>query len=105
MEEVLRETAAGVLIKVQVLPRSSYSGIVGLQNGVVKIKLSAPPLEGRANEECVQIIAKSLRVSKGDVEIVAGHKGRSKTILLHGIDGRMFAGFFKSDGKFEADGK
>jgi uncharacterized protein (TIGR00251 family) len=104
-EETFRDTPAGVLMQVAALPRSSSSGVIGVHNGVVKIKLAAPPLAGRANEECVTIIAKALRMSKGDVEIVAGSKGRAKTVLLRGVSSQMLARFFGADGKLTANGK
>lgn len=72
-------------ITVQVQPRSSRDEIVGIHEGRLKIRISAPPVEGKANERLTEVIAKAFGVSKSSVEIVKGHHSRVKTITISGI--------------------
>jgi uncharacterized protein len=81
----IRETAEGVTFQIQVLPRSSKCGVAGIQGDYLKIKITAPPLEGRANEECVRFLAAALGIKKPQVSILKGLKSRKKTIAVTGL--------------------
>ena len=72
----IRETAAGVVFRVRVVPRASRSGIAGIQDDALKLRIMAPPVEGKANEECIRLLAEMLGVKKGQVKIIAGHASR-----------------------------
>ncbi len=78
----IQETSEGVILKVTVQPRGSRNEIAGLQGDALKIKLTAPPVEGAANKLCVEFLAKALKVRKSDVEIIHGQKSRSKKVLV-----------------------
>ena len=73
------------VIRVRVLPRASQNQIVGTDDGVFKVKLTAPPVEGKANKALQQFLAKKLDVPKGEVEIVSGERSRIKSIRIHGL--------------------
>ncbi len=81
----IRETAEGVVLGIQVLPRSSQCKLAGCQGDLLKIKITAPPVEGRANEECIRFLAGLLRVKKDQVQIVGGFKARKKTVAVRGL--------------------
>jgi len=72
-------------IHVRLSPRSAQNAILGKEDGVYRIKVKAPPLEGRANKALIALIAKALRVPKRDVEISSGDKSRDKTLLIRGL--------------------
>ena len=78
----IQETPDGVIFKVIVQPRGSRNEIVGLQGDALKIRLTAPPVEGAANKMCIEFLAKSLKVRKSDVEIVRGQGSRTKKMLV-----------------------
>lgn len=78
MYPCLSESAAGVVLQVQVQPRSSRNLIVGLQGDALKIKLTSPPVEGAANKACCAYLAKLFGVAKSSVELIAGDKSRKK---------------------------
>ncbi|NVL89972.1 MAG: YggU family protein [Desulfobacterales bacterium] len=78
----IKETPEGVIFKAVVQPRGSRNEIVGLQGDALKIRLTAPPVEGAANKMCVEFFAKSLKVRKSDVEIVRGQSSKSKHLLV-----------------------
>ncbi|MBI5197975.1 MAG: YggU family protein [Nitrospirae bacterium] len=81
----LKAAEDGVIIPVRVQPRTSRSEIGDIQNGMLKIRLTAPPVEGEANAQCIQIIAKWLGVPKGRISILQGEKSREKKIKIEGI--------------------
>jgi len=78
----LRKHPQGILFKVLVQPRSSKNMIVGLQADSIKIKVTAPPVDGAANKSCIKFLAKCLSVAPSALEIISGHHGRMKTLLL-----------------------
>jgi len=80
-----RETEEGVVFLVKVLPRSSRCEITGVQEGALKLKITAPPVEGRANEECLAFLCSALGVKRNQGTIIRGHKGRMKTVLMKGV--------------------
>ena len=73
-----------VTFSVVVVPRSSTSEIVGRHDGSLKVRLTAPPVEGAANEEMVKLLAKAFRVPRRCVEILSGHASRRKKIRIYG---------------------
>lgn len=72
------------VIQVKVVPRSSRNQIVGRENDVFKIKLTAPPVEGKANKALREFLAKRLGLAKGGVEIISGERSRQKLVRIHG---------------------
>ena len=78
-------TAAGVCLEVQVQPRSSRNQVVGEQEGRLKIKLTAPPVEGEANQALVDFLAQLLRIPKKDIKLLKGESSRHKLIEIKGI--------------------
>ncbi len=80
------ESRDGIVFKVQVVPRSSRTEIVGEHNGALRIRIAAPPVDGAANEELVRLLARSLRVPRRNVEITAGHSAKLKTVRVAGVE-------------------
>ena len=78
----IRENHQGIVFKVFVQPRSSKNMIVGLHAGSLKVKVTAPPVDGAANRMCIQFLAKCLSVSPSSLAMITGHNSRTKTILL-----------------------
>lgn len=76
------------MFKIFVQPRSSRNMIAGLHGDAIKIKLTAPPVDGAANSMCIKYLAKCLKISKSSIEIIAGHASRTKHLLLRYKDGQ-----------------
>jgi uncharacterized protein (TIGR00251 family) len=76
---------SGVNIEVQVQPKASRDEIVGLQNGRVKVRVTAVPQGGKVNERLREIIAEAVGVSKSSVQIIRGETSRLKTIRVLGV--------------------
>lgn len=81
------QTAGAITFAVRVQPRASESCVVGGLEGLLKVRLAAPPVDGAANEELVRLIARLFEVSRASVEIRAGASGRQKLVRVHGISG------------------
>jgi len=77
-----QKTSRGITFKIFVLPRSSRNKIVGYYEDAVKIKLTAPPVDGSANKLCLKYLSKCLGIPKSSLEIIAGQSSRSKRILI-----------------------
>ncbi len=72
-------------LTVRVQPRASRDAVGEMSEGVLRIRLTAPPVENRANEALVRFLAAALDVPRARVEIVAGDRGRNKIVRVHGI--------------------
>ena len=81
----IRETKNGVVLRIHVVPKSAKSEISGIQDDALKLKITAPPAEGQANEACIRFLSDTLGVRKSRITIVSGHKSRKKTIAIEGI--------------------
>lgn len=74
------------VLNITVTPKSSRSLVVADDEGNIKVYLNSPPVEGKANKECIALISKKLKIPKSRVSIVKGEKGRSKRIEVKGLD-------------------
>ena len=72
-------------LNIKVEPRSSKSGIVGPYGDALKVKLTSPPVEGKANKELIEVLAKGFRIAKKDVEIISGQSSKNKIVRLNGV--------------------
>lgn len=79
------ETKDGFVFSVRLLPRASRTEICGCRGDSLKIRVVSPPLQGRANKECVEFLARQFGVSKARVKLIAGEKSRDKQILISGL--------------------
>ncbi len=80
----IKETGDGVTFAVKVHPRAKRNAITGAVGEALKIALTAPPVEGRANEAVIAFLAEVLRVPRGSVSIAAGLSSRNKVIRVRG---------------------
>lgn len=81
-QDFIRRIPEGLVFKIYVQPKSSKNLIVGRHGDELKIRLTAPPADNAANRLCIKFLAKQLDVSKSALEIIAGHAGRHKQILV-----------------------
>lgn len=73
-----------VVFRVHVVPGSSRSEIAGSHNDSLRVRVAARPVEGAANEELIQFLAKTFKVSQRSVRIVSGARGRLKQVSIEG---------------------
>jgi len=86
---IFQELNGGVTFAVKVVPRASKNQIVGVEADAVKIRLNAPPVEGRANEALIKCLADALNVRRAQIEIIAGHTSRRKVVRVSGLSARQ----------------
>ena len=82
---MLEATANGVVLAVRVIPRAGRSGIAGVRDNALLVRLNAPPVDGAANAELIEVIAGAFGVPKRAVTIVAGDRARTKRVRVDGI--------------------
>lgn len=82
---LIRETKNGLSFDISVNPHASRAQIAGIADGMLKIKVTAPPVEGAANNACIELLAKKLGLRKSLLKISAGARGRKKTILINDV--------------------
>ncbi len=83
MDTLIKRQKDGFLISVYVQPKAARNAVAGLHDQALKIRLTAPPVDGAANKMCRQFLAKQLNVPKSALQIASGHSSRRKTILCH----------------------
>jgi uncharacterized protein (TIGR00251 family) len=81
----LRQRGETVTFRARVVPRASRNKIAGFHDGAVRIRLTAPPVEGAANEALVALLSSVLRVAKRDIGLVSGQSARSKVVSVTGL--------------------
>ena len=79
------ETSAGVSFAVKVQPRAKKNAITGELGDALKLSLTAPPVEGRANQACIEFFANLLEVPRSSVTIASGQTSRRKVIAVAGL--------------------
>jgi hypothetical protein len=74
-----------ITLKIYLQPKSSKNEIVGPYRDGIKIKVTAPPIEGKANEALVRILSREFGISPSRIEIIKGHHSREKTLRISGV--------------------
>ena len=78
----LQNSHSGVTFAIKVRPHAEKNAITGELEGTLKISLTAPPVDGRANQACTEFLAKVLKVPRSSVTIASGRSSRNKTIRV-----------------------
>ena len=81
----IRDTPQGSTFAVRVQPRARRNAIMGEIGNALKLALTAPPVEGRANEACIEFLTEFLKVPRSSVTIAAGETSRNKVISIAGM--------------------
>jgi uncharacterized protein (TIGR00251 family) len=84
----LQEWGGGVTFSVRVHPRAKKNAITGELGDALKLSLTTPPVEGRANDACIEFFAKLLKVPRSSVTIAAGQTSRNKVVRVVGVTGQ-----------------
>jgi len=80
------ETTDGVVFNIRVIPRASRCELAGVQGDALKIRITAPPVDGAANKECINFLSDILGVKKSQIKIIAGHRSKNKKVSISGIN-------------------
>ncbi|MFV8256518.1 DUF167 domain-containing protein [Bdellovibrio bacteriovorus] len=83
---MIEATKGGARLHLFIQPKSSKNEVVGPHNGEIKIKLTAPPVDGKANECLIEFLSDLFDIPKRDVHLIKGETGRHKVVELTGLD-------------------
>jgi uncharacterized protein len=84
----VHEGSSGVSFAIKVHPRAKVNAIAGELGAAIKVSLTAPPVDGRANDACIEFFAKLLKVPRSSVTIASGQTSRNKVIRVSGVTGQ-----------------
>jgi hypothetical protein len=87
----IHDTAAGATFAVRVHPRARKDAITGVLGDALKLSLTAPPVEGRANDATIDFLAEILRLPRSSVTIAAGLTSRNKVVRVAGLSASALA--------------
>ncbi|HTR26992.1 MAG TPA: DUF167 domain-containing protein [Terriglobales bacterium] len=81
----IHESASGVTFAVKVHPRAKKNAVTGEVGDALKVALTAPPVDGKANAACIEFFAKLLKVPRSSVSIASGETSRNKVVRVAGL--------------------
>jgi uncharacterized protein (TIGR00251 family) len=87
----IRKVKGGLIFSVKIVPGSNRTSVCGFLDGMVKIKISAPPEKGKANRSLVKFLAKKVGVKRKDVHIISGQTNPVKSLEISGISAETLA--------------
>jgi len=90
IDDCFKITGNDIIIKVKIVPGSSKNKIIGAYNDVLKITITAPPVEGKANKKCITYLAKYFNIAKSKIEIISGQTSKNKLIKIYNISQKEF---------------
>lgn len=82
----MKQQSKPARFEVHVQPNAKKNEIIKQQNGSLKIKITAPPQEGKANRELIALLAQKLKIKKSDIKLVRGETSKTKLIEISGMD-------------------
>jgi len=85
---LIHESPTGVTFAIKVQPRARKNAVVGTLGDALKVSLTAPPVDGKANQACIEFFAKLLKVPHSSVTIAAGQTSRNKVIRIAGLSAK-----------------
>ncbi len=85
---VMEEREGSLTFSVRVVPQAKGDGIAGMERGALKVRITAPPVGGKANEALIRFLAELLGLKKRQVKIVRGEKARIKGVKITGLSGK-----------------
>lgn len=88
-EKTLENTDKGLIVRIKIIPNSSRNEILRTENAL-KIKITAQPIENKANKALIEFLSKQLKVAKSNIQIIKGETSKEKTLLIKGINEEIF---------------
>jgi uncharacterized protein (TIGR00251 family) len=89
-------TNAGISLVVKVHPRAKKNGITGTMGDAFKLSLTAPAIEGRANQACIEFFAEFFQVPRSSITIASGERSRNKVIRIKGVTEQVAQSLLKT---------
>lgn len=86
---IFKETINGLIIKLKIIPNSSKNDFIWENEGL-KVKITAQPIENKANKALIELFSKKLKTAKSNIQIIKGELNKEKTLLVKGFDQEKF---------------
>jgi uncharacterized protein (TIGR00251 family) len=86
LNAAVREVPGGIELSVFCQPKAARSALIGMHGGALKAKVKAPPVEGKANQALLDLLAGALGVPRGRLTLVSGEQSRNKRVRVDGVD-------------------
>ena len=85
----IQETASGLTLAIKVQPRAKRNAILGELGGALKLALTAPPVDGRANDACLEFLSEILDLDRSSITLVSGQRSRNKVVRVKGLSAQQ----------------
>ncbi len=82
---MIEATPKGVVVQVRVIPRAGRTGLAGTRDGALLVRLGAPPVDGAANAELLELLADTLGLPKRNLSLLSGDRSKLKRVLVTGL--------------------
>ena len=82
---MIKEVTDGLIIRIKIVPNSSKNDII-IEDEFIKVKVTAQPIENKANKALIEFLSKSFKIAKSNIEILKGDTSKDKTILIRTAD-------------------
>ena len=89
MKKIFENTDNGLIVRFKIIPNSSKNEII-YDNEILKIKITAQPVENKANKALIEFLSKKLKTAKSNIQIIKGELNKEKTLLILGFDEEKF---------------
>ena len=91
---IFKDTGKGLIVRLKIIPNSSKNDFIW-ENDTLKVKITAQPIENKANKALIELLSKKLKTAKSKIQIIKGELNKEKTLLINGFDQQMFEEIFK----------
>lgn len=91
-KKTFENTEKGLIVRLKIVPNSSRNEIIWENEGL-KVKITAQPIENKANKALIEFLSKTLKIAKSNIQIIKGELNKEKTLLILGIDEEKFLNF------------
>lgn len=88
-KKIFENTDTGLIVRLKIIPNSSRNELIIDENGL-KIKITAQPVENKANKALFEFLSKNLKIAKSNIQIIKGELNKEKTLLIYGLDEENF---------------
>jgi len=92
-KKIFEKTEDGLIIRIKIIPNASKNELVQMEDGL-KVRITAQPIENKANKALIDFFSKNLRIPKTNITIIKGELNKEKTLLIKGGDEEMFRSNF-----------
>ena len=89
IKKTFENTDKGLIVRIKIIPNSSKNELV-VENEGLKVKITAQPIENKANKALIEFFSKQLKIAKSNIQIIKGELNKEKTLLISGFDEATF---------------